>query len=120
MAAVVSKDALFEKLKVLKKDKDVILLRQLEGGCYVGITVKDFAEMLNWILRGKVVEETVVGYAEDGSQMVQKKERDPKPEEIKQRWLDSGYVSLFEDWLAKGLIKPEDLKALFGSEKPWL
>jgi hypothetical protein len=114
------KDILLEKLGALKKDKDVILFRRLERGCYVGITAKDFAEMLNWIRKGKVVEEAVVGYAEDGSPVVQRKERYPTVEEVKQRWLESGYVELFEEWLSKGIVKPEDLKALFGSEKPWL
>jgi len=116
--AEVSKDVLLDKLRALKKDKDVIVFRQLEQG-YVGISAKDFAEMLRWIVKGKVVEEVVVGYAEDGSPIVQRRERDPTAEEIKQRWLDSGYVEFFEEWLSKGVISKADLKRWFGSEKPW-
>ncbi|MEM3580176.1 MAG: hypothetical protein QXH40_04890 [Candidatus Bathyarchaeia archaeon] len=118
--ATVSKDVLLDKLKAVKKGVDTILLKQLEGGCYVGITAKDFAEMLNWIMKGKVVEETVVDYAEDGSPIIERRERDPTPEEVKQRWRESGYVEIFEDWLAKGKINSKDLKVLFGSEAPWL
>jgi hypothetical protein len=76
--------------------------------------------MLNWIMKGKVVEEIVKGYAEDGSPIIERKERDLTPEEVKQRWQDSGYVEIFEEWLTKGVISPSDLKTLFGSEKPWL
>ena len=117
--AEVSSDVLLDKLRALKKDRDVIVFRQLESGGYVGITAKDFAEMLHWIMKGKVVEEIIVGYAEDGSPIVQRRERDPTAEEIKQRWLDSGYVEFFEEWLSKGVISKADLKRWFGSEKPW-
>ncbi|MEM4700622.1 MAG: hypothetical protein QXZ51_00585 [Candidatus Bathyarchaeia archaeon] len=119
MAATVSEDTLLNKFKNVRKDKDVILFKQLEGGCYVGITAKDFAEMLNWILKGKVVEETVVGYAEDGSPITERKERDPTLEEIKQRFKDSGYIELFEEWLAKGVVSLKDLLELFGGKLPW-
>jgi hypothetical protein len=117
--AEVSKDVLLDKLKPIKKDVDVIVFKELSGGGYVGITAKDFAEMLNWIMKGKVVEETVVGYAEDGTPIIERKERDPTPEEVKQRWQNSGYIPLFEEWLIKGIIKIKDLIELFGSEKPW-
>jgi hypothetical protein len=118
--AEVSKDLLLDKLRALKKDRDVIVFKHLEQG-YVGITAGDFADMLRWIVQGKIVEEAVVGYAEeDGSPIVQRKERAPTIEEVKQRWRDSGYIELFEDWLAKGIISKQDMIKLFGSEKPWL
>jgi len=112
-------EVLLDKLRALKKDRDIIVFKQVDGG-YVGITAKDFAEMLNWIIRGKIVEEVVVGRSEDGLPIVQRKERDPTPEEVKRRWLDSGYVKVFEEWLSKGIISTEDLKKWFGSEKPWV
>ena len=118
--AEVSRDTLLEKLKGLKRGVDVIVLKEFPDGSYVGVTAKDFADMLNWIMRGKVVEEAVVGYAENGSPIVERRERDPTPEEVKRRWLDSGYVKVFEEWLSKGIISKEDLKKWFGSEKPWV
>jgi len=119
MAEAISKDVLLDKLKSLKKDVDVIVFKELSVGGYVGITAKDFAEMLNWIVRGKVVEENVVGYAEDGTPIIERKERDPTPEEVKQRWQNSGYIPLLREWLAKGIIKLTDLKELFG-DVSWL
>ncbi|MBS7646319.1 hypothetical protein KEJ24_00550 [Candidatus Bathyarchaeota archaeon] len=115
----ISRDMILDKFKAVKKDVDVILFKQLEGGGYIGITAKDFAGMLNWILRGKVVEETVKGYAEDGSPIIERKERDPTFEEIKQRFKDSGYAQLFEEWLAKGVVSLKDLQELFGGKLPW-
>ncbi|MEM3875139.1 MAG: hypothetical protein QXU45_08425 [Candidatus Bathyarchaeia archaeon] len=115
----ISRDMILDKFKAVKKDVDVILFKQLEGGCYVGITAKDFADMLNWILRGKVVEETVKGYAEDGAPIIERKERDPTLEEIKRRFKDSGYVEILEDMLAKGVVKLKDLLELFGGKLPW-
>ncbi|MEM3616666.1 MAG: hypothetical protein QXJ31_01980 [Candidatus Bathyarchaeia archaeon] len=107
------------KFKGLKYGKSAILLKKFDFGAMI-IEPKDFVEMLEWIHKGKVVEETIVGYNEDGSPIVQRTERDPTPEEVKKRWLDSGYVELFEEWLADGIITVSDLKVLFGSEKPWL
>lgn len=115
----ISSDILLDKFRSRKKDVDVILFRELEGGCYIGITAKDFAEMLNWILNGKVVEETVIGYTEDGSPIIERKERKPTPEEVKQRFLNSGYVPVFEEWLSKGVVSLKDLLELFGGELPW-
>ena len=117
--AEVSKGVLLDKLRAVKKDRDVILFKQLEGGGFIGITAKDFAEMLNWILRGKVVEETVKGYAEDGSPIIERKERDPTLEEVKQRFKDSGYIEFFEEWLAKGVVGLKDLLEMFGGKLPW-
>ncbi|MEM3566293.1 MAG: hypothetical protein QXK47_03815 [Candidatus Bathyarchaeia archaeon] len=115
----ISRDVILDKFKAVKKDKDVILFRQLESGCYVGITAEDFAKMLDWILKGKVVEETVKGYAEDGAPIIERKERDLTLEEIKQRFKDSGYVEILEDMLAKGVVKLKDLLELFGGKLPW-
>lgn len=117
--SAISIDAVLDKFKALKKDVDVIVFKQLSGGCYVGITAKDFADMLNWIMKGKVFEETVKGYAEDGTPIIERKERDPTLEEIKQRFKDSGYVEILEDMLAKGVVKLKDLLELFGGKLPW-
>jgi len=88
------KNFFLQKLKTKIKDANVILLEKLTAG-YIGITVEDFVEMLNWIQSA------------------------PTPEEIKKRWFESGYIPHFEKWLADGLIKPEEMKVIFGSEKPW-
>jgi|GEM_PF-7000182 len=119
MSAVISKDVLLDKLKSLKIGENILLLKQLSVGGYVGIDAEDFAKMLNWILRGKVVEETVKGYAEDGMPIIERKERDPTLEEVKQRWQNSGYAPLFKEWLARGIIKLTDLKEMFG-DVSWL
>jgi len=119
MVEAIFKDVLLDKLKSLKIGENALLLKQLSVGGYVGIDADDFAKMLNWILRGKVVEETIKGYAEDGTPLIERKERDPTPEEVKQRWQNSGYAPLFKEWLAKGIIKLADLKELFG-DVSWL
>lgn len=119
MAVELEDSWVLQKLQNLRFGASAILLKKVESGV-VGVEVKDFVAVLRWIYTGKVVQEAVVGFNDDGSPIVQRTERDPTLEEIKQRWRDSGYVEIFEKWLADGLITTTDLKALFGSEKPWL